>query len=233
MNLPKIEPLVAALLKRSQTTQPPVSVTRVIKLWSGLEVTLEDLDGEGFILDLGRVGGQIMVKRNTKFERQRYSVAHELGHWQLKDYGIPLNGSTVAARDEEVEKWCNRFASALLMPKGWIKQDLKDTKGIELVKRILSLTGRYKVSRESIFIRIAEVSLYNLMELVKSDTAWSSRLYKSRLLPLRLDRYEKQLHSILDQGRYSGHYVFDDNSQASYTIIRKDERLCRWLVVIA
>lgn len=233
MNLPKIEPLVTGLLKRSQTTQPPVSVARVIKLWSGLEVTLEDLDGEGFILDLGRVGGQIMVKRNTKFERQRYSVAHELGHWQLKDYGIPLNGSTVEARDEEVEKWCNRFACALLMPKAWIKQDLKDIEGIDLVKRILSLTGRYKVSRESIFIRIAEVSVFNLLELVKSDRGWASRQYKSRLLPLKLDKYEKQLHAILDQGRFSGRYVFEDNSQAFYTVIRRDERLCRWLVVIA
>ncbi len=232
MNLPKIEPLVSNLLKRSQTVRPPVSVAKIARLWPGLEVTLEDLDGEGFILDLGRVGGQIMVKKNTKFERQRYSVAHELGHWQLREYDIPLNGSAEGERNEAIEKWCNRFACALLMPKPWIKQHLQGAQGLALLKRILSLPGKYKVSRESILIRIAEVSFFNLMEITRSSDSWESRHYKSRLMPLKLDKYEKKLQRILGQGTFSARHAFEDGNQALYTVIRKGGKQSRWLVVV-
>ena len=222
MNLPKIEPIVTSLLERSQTTKPPVSLARIAKLWAGLEVTLEDIDGEGFILDLGRVGGQIMVKRQTKFERQRYSVAHELGHWQLKEFGIPLNGSLKADRDEAVEKWCNKFASALLMPKPWIKRDLQNVQGRELLEHILSLPGKYKVSRESILIRVAEVSFMNLMETTKDGVKWKHRQYTSRLMPLNLDKYKNRLQSILDDSQSAGKEVFEDHNQALFKVIRKD-----------
>jgi Zn-dependent peptidase ImmA (M78 family) len=231
MNLPKIEPIVTSLLERSQTTQPPVSLARIAKLWAGLEVTLEDIDGEGFILDLGRVGGQIMVKRHSKFERQRYSVAHELGHWQLKEFGIPLNGSLKADRDQAVEKWCNKFACALLIPKPWIKRDLQHVEGRALVNTILCLPDKYKVSRESLLIRVAEVSFINLMEMTKDGANWTHRQYKSRLMPLNLDKYKNRLQSILDDSQFTGQEVFEDHNQGVFKVIRKDGKRCQWLVV--
>ncbi len=230
--LPKIEPIVTELLERSDISRPPVSMARIARLWPGLEVTLEDIDGEGFILDLGRIGAQIMVKRETRLERQRYSVAHELGHWQLKDYGIPLNGSMQEDRDEAVERWCNSFASALLMPKAWVKSDLRGVQGLDLINRILELPGKYKVSRESAYIRIAEVSFVNLLEMTRLGENWKHRQYKSRLMPVNLDRYLMPLQLILKRDRFMGSQVFDDNNQAFFKTVRKDARLCQWLIAV-
>lgn len=228
--LPKIEPIVSELLDRARISRPPVSMAKIARLWSGLEVTLEDIDGEGFILDLGLVGAQIMVKRETRLERQRYSVAHELGHWQLKEYGIPLNGSPQGDRDEAVERWCNRFASALLMPKAWIKKDLHRVQGLELVNRILEIPGKYKVSRESAYIRIAEVSFINLLEITSMSGSWANRQYKSRLMPVNLDKYIASLQGILGQGPFTGGHRFDDGNQLYYKTVRKEPGLSRWLV---
>jgi Zn-dependent peptidase ImmA (M78 family) len=228
--LPKIEPIVSDLLERSDINRPPVSMAKIARLWPGLEVTLEDIDGEGFILDLGRVGGQIMVKRETRLERQRYSVAHELGHWQLKQFGIPLNGSMQGNRDEAVERWCNRFASALLMPKAWVKRDLRGMQGLELLNRILELPGMYKVSRESVYIRIAEVSFINLMEMTWSGDSWNNRQYKSRLMPVDLDRYIVPLQAVLNRRQVTGSHVFEDENRMVFKTLRKDGRQCQWLV---
>lgn len=206
-------------------------MAKIVRLWPGLEVTLEDIDGEAFILDLGRVGAQIMIKRETRLERQRYSVAHELGHWQLKDYGIPLNGSSQKNRDETVERWCNRFASALLMPKAWIKNDLQGVQGAELVNCILELPNKYKVSRESAYIRIAEVSFINLLEMTCTGESWVNRQYRSRLMPLNFDKYNTSLQSILSQDYFSGSHVFEDGNKLYYKIVRKEAGLHRWLVV--
>jgi Zn-dependent peptidase ImmA (M78 family) len=230
MSLPKIEPIISELLERGSISRPPVSMAKIARLWPGLEVTLEDIDGEGFILDLGRVGGQIMVKRETRLERQRYSVAHELGHWQLKDYGIPLNGSLQDDRDQAVERWCNRFAGALLMPKAWIKNELRGAQGLELVNRILQLPGKYKVSRESAYIRVAEVSFINILELTRVGDSWKNRQYRSRLMPVNLDKYIEPLQSVLQKGPFTGSHVFEVGNELHYKIVRKEERLRQWLV---
>ncbi len=232
MQLPEIEPLVTRLLAKSETDHPPVSVARIAKLWPGLQVSVDDIDGEGFILHLGKLGGQIMVKKDTKFERQRYSIAHELGHWQLMEYGIPLNCSTAKGRDSKIETWCNRFACSLLMPRQWVKQELQGVTGLELVRRILSLPEKYRVSRESTYIRVAEVSVINLIELTQEREQWRSQHYKSRLLPMTLSAYDQQLRTALTHHHSSGHFDFKDHSRALYTTVRKDAKRHQWLVAV-
>lgn len=53
----------------------------------------------------------IVVNRNMRYVRRRFSIAHELGHYALGQAGVQFFGERGRA-----ERAANRFAAALLMP---------------------------------------------------------------------------------------------------------------------
>jgi Zn-dependent peptidase ImmA (M78 family) len=77
----------------------------------GLIEGVSGFDACTFLLDNGTP--IIAVKRNLPGDRQRFSLAHELGH-------IVLNPST----DLDSEKAFNRFAGAFLVPEPTVKYEL-------------------------------------------------------------------------------------------------------------
>lgn len=91
----------------------------------GLKVFTAALDRDVAGMLLMKVGEdpEIYVNRSDSYNRQRFTVAHELGHWaklmaggvesgQIVDYRGPL-ASTGSSADEI---YANEFAAALLMP---------------------------------------------------------------------------------------------------------------------
>jgi hypothetical protein len=94
------------------------------------------------------------------------------------------------------------------------------------------LPEKYRVSRESTYIRVAEVSVINLIEITQEREQWRSQHYKSRLLPLSLSAYEQELRTALTHHHSSGHFDFKDHSRALYTTVRKDAKRHQWLVVV-
>ena len=92
-SLPNIEELATALLNQCSIVGPPVSLTKVIEAWEGLRISRDKIEVESYILDLGSLGGQILVKESSPYPRQRYSIAHEIGHWVLKEHGIEIRRS--------------------------------------------------------------------------------------------------------------------------------------------
>lgn len=90
--------------------------------------------------------------------RQRFSVAHELGHFVLHhadhhfiDYAGGLEGE-VPGYDWEHERAANQFAAELLMPVEMLK---KDARTISLAR----LAPRYGVSQEAMGFRLANLGL--------------------------------------------------------------------------
>lgn len=92
--------------------------------------------------------------------RQRFSVAHELGHFVLHhhdqhfiDYGVPaaVEGETPGYNWEH-ERGANQFAAELLMPADLIRSDAKTTS-------LPRLARRYEVSQEAIGFRLANLGL--------------------------------------------------------------------------
>jgi Zn-dependent peptidase ImmA (M78 family) len=63
----------------------------------------------------------IVVNRNMHYERRRFSVAHEIGHYALGQAGIQFFGERGRA-----ERAANRFAAALLMPEHDIERLWRD-----------------------------------------------------------------------------------------------------------
>jgi Zn-dependent peptidase ImmA (M78 family) len=92
--------------------------------------------------------------------RQRFSVAHELGHFVLHhrdqhfiDYGVPaaVDGKTPGYNWEH-ERGANRFAAELLMPADLVRSDAKTTS-------LTRLARRYEVSQEAMGFRLANLGL--------------------------------------------------------------------------
>src|SRR5206468_6084969 len=99
-----------------------VDLDRVVALWPELRVCESNLDREGYLIDLGRLGAEILVKSDDVPTRRRFTIAHELGHWILRRSEAP--GFADAASHATLERWCDQFAAGLLMPKEWLLREL-------------------------------------------------------------------------------------------------------------
>jgi Zn-dependent peptidase ImmA (M78 family)/DNA-binding XRE family transcriptional regulator len=94
---------------------------------------------------------------------QAFTLAHELGHVMLRQSGISgsvteLNGTTTFAK--EVENWCNRFASAFLVPQPALSRYFsKPEEVLPSIPRetIKFLAERFKVSQHAMLLRLVSL----------------------------------------------------------------------------
>lgn len=107
--------------------------------------------------------GTISYNENSRRDRQRYSIAHELGHYLLPFHGenaqcAKADMGVIKAKhsNQEREAEANRFAAALLMPQKLFKADLRRLRNPE-IDQIVTLADRYKVSKEACARRYTEV----------------------------------------------------------------------------
>src|SRR5216683_3005602 len=183
VELPNPEQIATDLLIRAGVTYPPVILDQITKLWPGLRITYEDLDKEGFLVDLGSRGGEIIVKITDVTARRRFTIAHELGHWALQafdDLGMKCSGAA-GVRNRFVEKWCDEFAGALLMPRGWLTQQIRTARVRGLTDFILTAPAEYEVSHEAFRKRVSHATPISICELaLKNGATTSVRSFPSR-----------------------------------------------------
>jgi Zn-dependent peptidase ImmA (M78 family) len=130
----KAERLAYNLLERYEIYEPPVQVVEIATK-EGLNVfTLpkEKMDDLGISGYLNPIQNKIYVNRADPYVRQRFTIAHELGHWFMghaKDtqvYGNFVFRSSAKGINRNVwEKEADRFAASLLMPRHFIEKFLK------------------------------------------------------------------------------------------------------------
>jgi Zn-dependent peptidase ImmA (M78 family) len=166
----KIEHLVRELLQKSVVNAPPVSVERIAEA-EGVEIIIKRFNNEisGVLLRTGNKN-IIGVERQQAKARQRFTIAHELGHLLLHDgeevridtnFRINLRSpeSSTAEDIEEIE--ANAFAASLLMPEHFLRTDLQDfVLDIDDARQVQTLAQRYEVSTQAMTIR-----LMNLLSL--------------------------------------------------------------------
>jgi hypothetical protein len=69
-------------------------------------------------------GDLVVIVRPGNRRWQRFTLAHELGHYLLAVHqGIPL---TEQFGDRRAERYCNSFASHFLLPRRWLRQTIPD-----------------------------------------------------------------------------------------------------------
>ena len=167
-----IEVLTAELLSKAQVQYPPVPIEE-IAVSQGALLARHHFSGteSGFAL---RQDGRWIIGVNTATSqrRQRFSIAHELGHLLLHP-GKPLivdhsvliskrdNLSSTGTDPEEIE--ANRFAANILMPHEMIlhqlQQDMPIYKFDSRDELIAHMARAFDVSTEAMGYRLINLNI--------------------------------------------------------------------------
>lgn len=133
----QIEDTASALLAEFDQISPPINVN-FIRESKGL--SLQEIDFEDDISGVFMSNGQsasIGINKHNSSRRQRFTIAHELGHYILGHrreqvfVDTPAKYYTILFRDKDSssgeffqEREANAFAAALLMPRDMILHEL-------------------------------------------------------------------------------------------------------------
>ncbi|WP_216213061.1 ImmA/IrrE family metallo-endopeptidase [Amycolatopsis aidingensis] len=168
----KVQRGVAELLTKYGIHTSPTPVEPIARS-EGIQVVRAPASGSesGFLLrDAERV--VIGINSQTSRRRQRFTIAHELGHWKLHD-GRPLivdhtirinkrdQVSSAATDYEEIE--ANAFAAALLMPAELVQAavDREQKTGIESRDDLIqALAEEFDVSSEAMGYRLINLGVF-------------------------------------------------------------------------
>lgn len=158
----KIEEFVNLIYKNLNLKKVPVNLDEVAEK---LHIMIKKSPSEDFSGFLIRKDGKALMGINSSesYCRQRFSIAHELGHFFLHtaqeafvDYRDNKKGSELKRTKKERE--ANRFAASFLMPRDFLLRDIKklSNKGIEK-SDVKELARQYEVSVESMSYRIVNL----------------------------------------------------------------------------
>ncbi|MBL7285816.1 ImmA/IrrE family metallo-endopeptidase [Corynebacterium godavarianum] len=114
-----------------------------------------DLSG---YLDWDEKGAFIVVNNNHNVERQRFTVAHEMGHFydthRRSLSRKKKDRARLAGEGTDIEEiYANRFAAALLMPADAVKKKFQFTQDVGVLARL------FQVSKQAMSIRLSNLGL--------------------------------------------------------------------------
>jgi len=155
------------VLNRLGLKSAPTPVEKVAKAL-GAQIRFAPFDDE--------LSGMVFVKDGVPIigvnslhhpNRQRFTIAHELGHLELhremitssvhvdKEFPALMRDAKSATGTEQIEIEANQFASALLMPQSLIEEALAGAQfDIENDGPIEQLAKRFRVSKQALQYRI-------------------------------------------------------------------------------
>lgn len=160
-----IEKKVEELLKHFQYINPPIDIEGIVKKL-GINLKGQMLDDKiSGVLYRGRKNDTIIIYNEKHHEqRQRFTIAHEIGHYFLHQNQELIVDKAVLFRSDKksgedinnIEVEANKFAAELLMPKFLIENDFKraiiKNKDVEQVIKVLA--EKYNVSLSALTIRL-------------------------------------------------------------------------------
>ncbi len=170
----QIEDRVRDLLRRLRIKGPSVPV-RVIAEGLGASVRDADFDDDTSGVLTRRSGAPVIgVNASHHPVRQRFTIAHEIGHLVLHSDALHVDAghqlgvlppaplrrdarSSQAVDYREIE--ANRFAAALLMPEDFILRDLKGEPQPVSPDKLAELAKAYEVSRQAITFRLTNLGI--------------------------------------------------------------------------
>ena len=99
----------------------------------------------------------IVVNTKDNIEARIFSLMHEFAHILLGESVIDLPDATIIYKDN-IEKWCNEFSSAFLLPKDLAKSAFDKNKEKLTQKETLKyLSNKYKVSKAMIILNMLKL----------------------------------------------------------------------------
>lgn len=174
-----IEQQAIKVLKEHQISTPPIPVVDIADEL-GIQVRFQPFTGQSDVSAvLKRKGEKAVIGVNSLHSstRQRFSIAHELGHYYLHkeeqlfiDFGSMIRRPSVHYRNavsgqasDRYEIDANSFAAALLMPKGMVRREftalLDQTPDLTSENVVTEMARRFHVSRDAMNYRLLNLGL--------------------------------------------------------------------------
>lgn len=161
----EIEKRASELLAKHAQHAAPIDVVRMIESES-INLVIDDMDDDhsGFLL-VENGAATIAVNSEHHLNRQRFTAAHELGHYVLHSQGRDrffvdkayFRGPSASAGTETQEIEANRFAACLLMPAELLKDYASRTRLTDL--EVYRLSTAFQVSEQAMTLRLANLGL--------------------------------------------------------------------------
>ncbi|MBX5167027.1 MULTISPECIES: ImmA/IrrE family metallo-endopeptidase [unclassified Rhizobium] len=149
----------------------PIPVERIAKSL-GAQLRFSPLDDE--------LSGMIYIKDGVPIigvnalhhpNRQRFTIGHEIGHLLMhrsllsnvvhvdKQFPILMRDQLSSAGSDSIEVQANKFAAALLMPAGVLREELASMSfDIDDSAPLEALAKKFKVSRQAVEFRIRSLN---------------------------------------------------------------------------
>ena len=159
-----VDPLKIAeeIFRQNPHIHIPVPIREIAKAAGIKEIFSEkDIDFEGALLaNEEKTSGVITYKEHTDCPgRERFTIAHELGHYLNPKYKQNFNceAKQLSFTNHEKEKEANLFASYILMPDKFVLKHINSTPLLDL-KFILEMAEKFSVSTEAIIHTVSRLS---------------------------------------------------------------------------
>lgn len=125
------EQKMAAKILARAGLEPPFDLLALTEQYATVEYRSFPVEADGVTLGLGETKKpHIIINSDKPKTRQQFTLAHEFGHvvipWHTGIIASHINGEDVGDFEyREMESEANRFASELLIPSAWIKNEFK------------------------------------------------------------------------------------------------------------
>lgn len=210
------EGLVSAILNVEQDLPIPVPIERLCQQLDIVEIkplTTEGFEG-GLLTQRLKTNGIILIKEEQRkragySKRQRFTIAHELGHFLIPSHVPSADGSFLCSttdllrqpkkeqsRRAKMEVEANKFASLILMPPPHLRK-LLNAKRYPDLKTIGELHQHFDVSKDAAARAYAEFNPETVAIVVVRNGEFQ-RSYRNRAFPwISLKRGDKIPNSSL------------------------------------
>jgi len=159
------------ILREYGITSAPVPVDAIAR-HMGVDVRFSALDDELSGMIFIKDGRAIIgVNRLHHPNRQRFTIAHELGHFVMhkplitnevhvdKQFKVLMRDSSAGAGSQREEVEANQFAAALLMPEALVLKGIAEhTFDIDDANPLAELAKQFKVSRQTMEYRVRNLA---------------------------------------------------------------------------
>lgn len=141
--------------------------------------------------------------------RQRFTIAHELGHLLLN------------ITDEEYEeKFCNRFASGLLMPKEAVIKEFGSKRGNISFFELKAFKEEYRVSYAAIIYRLKDLNIISEYLYKNLNIFINSKIGKNDPNPINVEKSNQFKKSVY---RLEANNIISENKAVELLGITLDE----------
>jgi Zn-dependent peptidase ImmA (M78 family) len=162
-----IRNVVNRLLSEADCNRPPVDVEAIAKRNNTvIHRRGVDEDFSGYLIrNADQSSGVIGVNSKHPLNRQRFTIAHELGHFLLhggnnvhidKQFLVRRRDKDSSKGTSPEEMEANLFAAELLIPEAFLSRDMKEAGSFNFPEddRVAELAKKYRVSQQAMTIRL-------------------------------------------------------------------------------